>query len=175
MLTTTATAATEAALDLDAIKGALQELDGFDPAALLPQLDTLFGRILLICRICVMLGPVLLLLLGLSYLFLAPKEANYYFGYRCFFGMGSVMAWQFTQRIAGMLLGGLGLVLTIVMLVISMGFSSMEVEAMAWLTVKCLIWQAALALLATLAINGIAMFWFNRKGELRRRPPKKAQ
>lgn len=169
MLTTTATAATEAALDMDAIKGVLQGLDGFDPATMLPQMDTIFGRILLICRICVMLGPVLLLLLGLSYLFLVPKEANFYFGYRCFFGMGSVMAWQFTQRIAGMFLGGLGLILTIVMAVISMRFPGMETEAMAWLTVKCLIWQAVLALLATLTINGIAMFWFNRKGELRRR------
>ena len=175
MLTTTATAATGAALDLEAIKGALQGLDELDPSQMLPQMDSIFSRILLVCRICVMLGPVPLLILGLCYLFLAPKEANYYFGYRCFFGMGSVMAWQFTQRIAGMLLGGLGLVLTIVMLVISMGFSSMEVEAMAWLTVKCLIWQTALALRATLSINGIAMFWFNRKGELRRRPPKKAQ
>lgn len=174
MLTTTATAATEAALDLNAIKEALQGLDGFDPAALLPRMDTIFGRILLLCRICIMIGPVLLLLLGLAYLFLAPKEANYYFGYRCFFGMGSEMAWQFTQRIAGMLLGGLGLVLTIVMFVISMRFPAMETEAVAWLTVKCLIWQAVLALLATVAINGLAMFWFNRKGELRRRPPKKA-
>ena len=40
---------------------------------------------------------------------------------------------------------------------------------MAWLTVKCLIWQAVLVILATLGINGLAMFWFNRRGELRRR------
>ncbi len=174
MLTTIATAATEAALDLDAIKGALQGLDGLDPAALLPQMDSVFSRVLLVCRICVMLGPVLLLILGLCYLFLAPKEANYYFGYRCFYGMGSVNAWQFTQRIAGMILGALGLILSVIMLIISMRFPTMEIEAMAWLTVKCLIWQAVLALLATAAINGLAMFWFNRKGELRRRPPKKA-
>ena len=174
MLTTNPTAATEAALDMEALKEALQGLDNFDPAAVLPQMDSIFGRILLICRVCVLLGPVILLLLGLGYLFLAPKEANYYFGYRCFFGMGSVMAWQFTQRMAGMVLGGLGLVLTVVMVVISTGFPGMETEAMAWLTVKCLIWQVVLTLLATLTINGLAMFWFNRKGELRRRPPKKA-
>ena len=28
-----------------------------------------------------------MLVLGLAYLFLAPREANYYFGYRCYFGM----------------------------------------------------------------------------------------
>ena len=49
----------------------------------------------------------------------------------------------------------------------------MDTGSMAWLTLKCLIWQAVLALLATAAINGLTMFWFNRKGELRRRPPKK--
>ena len=166
MLTTTATAATEAALDFDAIK---KILDGVDPAEMLPQIDAIFSKIQLICRICVMAGPVILLILGLCYLFLAPKEANYYFGYRCFFGMGSVHAWRFTQRIAGMVLGGLGLILTLVMFFISLRFGSMEISAMAWLTVKCLIWQAVLVILATLGINGLTMFWFDRKGELRRR------
>ena len=166
MLTTTATAATEAALDFDAIK---KILDGVDPAEMLPQIDTIFSKIQLLCRIRVMAGPVILLILGLCYLFLAPKEANYYFGYRCFFGMGSVHAWRFTQRIAGMVLGGLGLILTLVMFFISLRFGSMEISAMAWLTVKCLIWQAVLVILATLGINGLAMFWFNRRGELRRR------
>ena len=168
----TATAATEAALDFEAIKKAFED---FDLANLLPKIATIFDKITLVCRICVMVGPILLLILGLSYLFLAPKEANYYFGYRCYYGMGSVHAWRFTQRIAGLILGGLGLLLTIVMAIISLGFSSMEVEALLWKTVWCLVWQAVLALLATLAINGLAMFWFNRKGELRRRPPRKAK
>lgn len=171
MLTTTATAATEAALDFDTIK---KILDGVDPAEMLPQIDTIFSKIQLLCRICVMAGPVILLILGLCYLFLAPKEANYYFGYRCFFGMGSVHAWRFTQRIAGMVLGGLGLVLTVVMTVLSLGFGSMDINAMVWRTVWCLVWEAVLSLLATLAINGLAMYWFDRKGELRRRPRNKA-
>ena len=162
----TATTPTEAALDIEALKKAFED---FDLATLLPNLDSIFGKITLICRICVLVGPILLLVLGLSYLFLAPKEANYYLGYRCYYGMGSVHAWRFTQRIAGMVLGGLGLILTLVMFFISLRFGSMEISAMAWLTVKCLIWQAVLVILATLGINGLAMFWFNRRGELRRR------
>ena len=162
----TATVPTEAAIDFERLKKAF---DSFDLATLFPKLDSVFGRITLICRVCVLVGPILLLILGLCYLFLAPKEANYYFGYRCYYGMGSVHAWRFTQRIAGMVLGGLGLILTLVMFFISLGFGSMEISAMAWLTVKCLIWQAVLVILATLGINGLAMFWFNRRGELRRR------
>ena len=165
----TATAATEAALDFEAIKKTFED---FDLAKLLPQIDSIFDKITVLCRICVMIGPVLLLVLGLCYLLLAPKEANFYFGYRCYYGMGSVHAWRFTQRIAGLVLGGLGLVLTVIMAILSLGFGSMEVEALLWRTVWCLVWQAVLTLLATLAINGLAMFWFNRKGELRRHPKK---
>lgn len=165
----TATAATEAALDFEAIKKTFED---FDLAKLLPQIDSIFDKITVLCRVCVMIGPILLLILGLCYLLLAPKEANFYFGYRCYYGMGSVHAWRFTQRIAGMVLGGLGLVLTVIMAILSLGFGSMEVEALLWRTVWCLVWQAVLTLLATLAINGLAMFWFNRKGELRRHPQK---
>ena len=165
----TATVATEAALDFEAIKKTFED---FDLAKLLPQIDSIFDKITVLCRICVMLGPVLLLILGLCYLLLAPKEANFYFGYRCYYGMGSVHAWRFTQRIAGLVLGGLGLVLTVIMAILSLGFGSMEVEALLWRTVWCLVWQAVLTGLATLAINGLAMFWFNRKGELRRHPKK---
>ena len=165
----TSTAATEAALNFDAIK---EMMDGFNPEALLPQMDTIFSKVLLVCRVAVMIGPVLLLVLGLAYLFLSPKEANYYFGYRCYFGMGSVNAWRFTQRIAGIVLGGLGLILTPVMFFISSGFAGMQVMDMVWKALRCLLWQAGLTILATLAINGLAMFWFNRKGELRRRPQK---
>ena len=166
----TATVPTEAAMDFEGLKKAF---DNFDLATLFPKLDSVFGRITLICRVCVLVGPILLLILGLCYLFLAPKEANYYFGYRCYYGMGSVHAWRFTQRIAGMILGGLGLILTVVMGILSLGFASMEIEAMVWRAVWCLVWEAVLSLLATLAINGLAMYWFDRKGELRRRPKKK--
>ena len=166
----TATVPTEAAIDIEGLKKAFEN---FDLATLFPKLDTVFGRITLICRVCVLVGPILLLILGLCYLFLAPKEANYYFGYRCYYGMGSVHAWRFTQRIAGMILGGLGLILTVVMGILSLGFASMEIEAMVWRAVWCLVWEAVLSLLATLAINGLAMYWFDRKGELRRRPKKK--
>ena len=166
----TATAATEAALDFEAIKKTFED---FDLAKLLPQIDSIFDKITVLCRVCVMIGPILLLILGLCYLLLAPKEANFYFGYRCYYGMGSVHAWRFTQRIAGMILGGLGLILTVVMGILSLGFASMEIEAMVWRAVWCLVWEAVLSLLATLAINALAMYWFDRKGELRRRPKKK--
>lgn len=165
-MTLETTAATEAGFSIEKIKDLM---DGFDPAALLPDMSTTLGKVELVCRIAVIVGPILLLALGLAYLLLSPKEANYYFGYRCFFGMGSVQAWRFSQRIAGLTFAALGLVLTVIMFMTSGGFAGMPAMDMAWKAVRCLIWQAALVLLATLAINGACMFFFDAKGEPRRK------
>ena len=162
--------ATEPALDIASIKSLM---DGFDPAALLPDLSDLFGSLATLCRFAVMIGPVVLLVLGLAYLFLSPREANYYFGYRCYFGMGSVQAWRFTQRIAGMLFGGVGLILTIVMFVISGGFAQMEITDMVWKAAGCLAWQAVIALVLTFLVNFLAFFFFDAKGGPRRKKKEK--
>ena len=86
--------------------------------------------------------------------------------------MGSVRAWRFTQRLAGLCLGGLGLVLTVIMAVISGGYGKMDVMDMVWNAAGCLVWEAVLALIATLAINLTAMAFFNAKGEYRRKTAK---
>ena len=115
------------------------------------------------------MGPVILALLGLAYLFFSPKEANYHFGYRTYFGMGSVEAWRFTQRLAGIVLSLLGLAMTGIMLVISGGFAGMEVTDMVWKALGCLGIEAVLALLANLAISLTAMIRFDRRGDLRKK------
>lgn len=144
-------------------------MDGFDPAALLPEIDTVLGRIELLTRIAVMAGPVILLILGLLYLFLSPKEANYRFGYRCYFGMGSVNAWRFTQRIAGLIWSALGLVLTVVMLLVCSSFRGKEAVQMLTSALTCLAWQAGLALVSSLAINILAAVFFDSKGQRRKK------
>ena len=164
------TAATEAALDIESIK---EIMDAFDPASLLPELGEIFSVITSVCRIAVLVGPIILLILGLAYLFLAPKEANYYFGYRCYFGMGSVEAWRVTQRISGLVLGGLGLILTGVMLVVSGGFAGMDTMEMVWKAFWCLVWQGVLALLANAAIWAAAALCFDAKGNYRSKKSKR--
>ena len=156
------------ALDIDSIKAIM---DGFDPASLLPELSEIFGSLSTVCRFCVMIGPVVLLVLGLLYLFLAPKEANWYFGYRCYYGMGSVYAWRFTQRFAGVVLTLTGLALSIIMFVLSANFGSMEVTDMVWTALELLVWEAGITLAANLLINATAALRFDRKG--RRRSKKK--
>lgn len=159
------TAATEPGFDLGSIK---ELMDNFDPAALLPELDSIFGKLSLVCRLAVMLGPLIMLVLGIAYLIFMPREANYYFGYRCYYGMGSVRAWQFSQRLAGAAFTGVGLILTGIMFAISGGFAEMELNTMAWRAVKCLAWQAGIALLVNLGINLATALTFNHKGEKRK-------
>lgn len=170
MMFLASTAATEAAFDIKSIK---ELMDGFDPAALLPEVDTIVGKVQLICSLAILAAPVIMLLMGLAYLLFAPKEANYYFGYRTAFGMGSVSAWRHTQRVAGLVFGGLGLILTILMLMILLTFSGREAMDMVWLAVKCLLWEGALGLAAILSINSLAMYTYDYNGNRRRKAKKR--
>ena len=167
----TSTAATEAAFDLTAIK---EFMDGFDPAALLPSIDSIVGKVQLVCSIAILAAPVIMLLMGLAYLLFAPKEANYYFGYRTAFGMGSVSAWRHTQKVAGCIFGGLGLVLTLLMLMICLTLSGREAMDMVWLAVKCLIWEGVFGLIAIFSINSLAMYTYDYNGNRRRKKKRKA-
>ena len=163
---TAVTEPTEGGLDLSSIK---ELMDAFDPASLLPELDTITGWVDLVARIAVMAGPIVILVLGLAYLLISPKEANHYFGYRTWFGMGSVEAWRFTQRLAGIVLGLLGLGLTAVMFFIVNGFGSLAIMDMMAKAVVCLLWEVGLTAVCCLGINLTAMLVFNSKGDFRRK------
>ena len=170
MMFLTSTAATEAAFDFKSIK---ELMDGFDPAALLPEIDSIVGKVQVLCSLAILAAPIIMLFMGLAYLLFAPREANYYFGYRTAFGMGSVSAWRHTQKVAGGIFGGLGLVLTLLMLMICLTLSGREPMDMVWLAVKSLLWEGALGLIAVLSINSIAMYTYDYNGNRRRKSKKK--
>ena len=144
-------------------------LEGSDLSAVLPDLSKIVDSLAPIMKIALMAGPIILLALGLMYLFVAPKEANYTFGYRCYFGMGSVNAWRYTQRLAGILFTGVGLILTLVMFGVTAGFREMDVMDMLWKAVKCGIWEAAIIALVNIVLQVTVAFYFDGKGHLRRR------
>ena len=113
-------------MDLDALK---EIFEGFDIAAFLPQLDSLMGWVETLLRLCVMAGPLILLGFGLLYLLAPPKEANYSLGYRFWWSMASLDAWQFTHRWAGVGWPVLGLILTVVMAFVANAFRRMELPS----------------------------------------------
>ena len=152
-------------MNVEDLKGLM---DGFEPASLLPELDGILAGFSQVARIAVLVGPIALLVLGLGYLLLSPKEANYIFGYRCTFGMGSVEAWRFTQRLAGIVWSLLCLVLTLVMFSLSGKFAESDVRQILDLSVKYLIWEAVLAAVSCLVINTLVMTRFTYSGDRRK-------
>jgi len=146
---------------MDALKSLFE---GFDFAAFVPEVDTVLGWVELICRLAVMVGPLVLLGFGLVYLLAPPKEANHSVGYRFWWSMASLEAWQFTQRLAGMIWSALGLILTIVMALICNGFRGMEPMDMVWSAVVCLLWELGLAAAACLADNITGIVLIDRNG-----------
>ena len=148
-------------MDLEALKSIF---DGFDLANFLPKMDSIIGWVETIMRLCVMAGPLLLLGFGLLYLVAPPKEANYSLGYRFWWSMSSLDAWQFTHRLVGCIWMPLGLILTVVMAVICNNFRNMETMDMVWCAVQCLIWEVVLALVSCLVVDIVVIFVFDRKG-----------
>ena len=145
----------------------LDLFNNFDPTALIPEIGVFLSKLELVARLAVLAGPLVMLGMGLLYLLIPPAEANYRFGYRTFFGMGSVAAWQYTQRLAGMILSGLGLVLTVVMGLICNGFRDMESMALVTVVIVCLILEVVLMAASYGAIEFLVFKNFDRHGKRR--------
>ena len=149
---------------VDFLKSLLGE---FDPAALVPDLVAIFGKLDVALRVAVLAGPLCLLGLGLLYLLAPPSEANHIFGYRHFWGMSSVEAWRFTQKTAGLVWTGLGLGMTVVMAFLCNGYREMAAEAMLMSALTSVLVELLLVFLSTLLINTLVIFRFDRKGTRR--------
>lgn len=97
--------------------------------AIVPELGSMLADMGFWLGAAVLAGPILLMLLGAYYYYLAPKEANHKAGYRTYYGMGSVDAWRFTQKFAGKVLGFLGVGLGAAAIVGCILMSSREPDA----------------------------------------------
>ena len=148
-------------MDIEALKSMLE---GFDLAAFLPKMDSVLGWVETVLRLCVMAGPLMILGFGLLYLISPPKEANYVLGYRFWWSMASLDAWQFTHRLAGWIWAPMGLLLTLIMALICNGFRRMEPMDMAFCAAKCILWELVLIGLSCLVINVIVVAVFDRHG-----------
>ena len=127
-------------------------MDNLDLSKLVPELNGLMEKASSIAGWVVMIGPLLLIALGLIYFFKAPKEANHSFGFRTYFGMGSVEAWRYTQRLAGLVLGALGILLTVIMGIICLTWGGKDTLQILDKAAVCLIWEVALTFAAYLGI-----------------------
>ena len=142
-------------------------VNNFDPVSYLPKIDSILGWADLFARVCVMAAPLIMLLCGLRYLLLPPKEANHEAGYRFYFGMGSVNAWLFTQKFAGIVWSSLGLILSVIMFFVTSAFGQMDLMKMVDKAVLCILWEIGISVLSILVINLTLIIRYDRKGNVR--------
>ena len=148
-------------MDMSAL-GAL--FTDFDLAAFLPEMNTLIGWIETLLRLCVMAGPVALLGFGLLYRYAPPKEANYSLGYRFWWSMASLDAWQFTHKLVGVIWTYLGLGLSVIMLLVINAFRRMAPMDMVWAAVICIGIELVLTAASCVFINWKVFKTFDKDG-----------
>ncbi len=145
----------------------ITKLFDIDFAALVPELPVFLGLTRTVLALGILSGPICLLVLGALYLFKPAPEANFRFGFRTYYGMGSVEAWRFSQKIAGLTFGALGAVLLVVMLIVVLCFGGKDLLRVARTAMICLFWQVGLILLARLVPAVLSAVFFDRRGDRR--------
>ena len=140
----------------------------FELENIMPPLEGFLNDLEGWVRLAVLAAPLVLLVLGLWYFFLPPKEANHSVGFRTYWTMGSVEAWRYAQKLSGMFYMVLGGVLLIVMAVISIGFDGMEAGKMMNTALVCVIVEAVLALAAWVTVNVLVIKAYDKEGNRRK-------
>ena len=146
----------------------ITKLFDLDLSKFVPEMPVFLGGLRAILVLAVLIGPILLVTLGAMYLLRPAPEANFKYGFRTYFGMGSVEAWKFSQKIAGLAYGGLGAVLLLIMFIVVLTFFKKDLFQIANSAIACLIWQAALALIARITVSILCCVYFDRNGDRRR-------
>lgn len=140
--------------------------------ALIPNLEKLLGNIRSWMGVAMLIGPVIFIIMGLVYFFLAPPEANHKLGYRTYFGMGSVNAWKYTQKLAGIVWGGLGIVLAVVAIVGCVIMVGQELPNATSTALTILIIEAVGAVLAFFTVEIAVLMRYDVNGSLRKKKKK---
>lgn len=146
----------------------ISKLFDMDLSKLVPDLPVFLGFAHTLLVLAVLIGPILLVVLGALYLFKPASEANYKYGFRTYFGMGSIEAWQFSQKIAGLIFGALGALLLIIMFIVVLTFIGKDLFRIAGTAIVCLIWEAVLTLAARVAISVLCWKYFDKDGNRRK-------
>ena len=148
----------------------LSLLQDFNVANFLPAPEKFLKDLEGWIRLAVLIGPLVMLGLGLWYTHKPPKEANYSAGFRTYYGMGSIAAWRFTQKLAGAVYTLLGGGLSVIMFVISLFFNGKSALTMVNVAVWCMAIEFILIFLAWLVINIIVYREFDKDGKRRKDP-----
>ena len=132
--------------------------------ALLPSMGTVVGLIEFALWLLVLAGPLMLLGFGLLFRYRPPAEANFGVGYRFWWGMASLEAWRYTQRLAGIIWTLLGAALTAIMLIVCIILQLQDTMTMAIGCAVCVGIELVLTAAACIAINVMVMKKYDKDG-----------
>ena len=136
---------------MDKVMSLLKE---FDIAGMLPEMGKFLNLLTWLLRLILLAGPVVMLVLGVIYFFIPPKEANYSLGYRSRWSMSSVEVWTYAQKIAGFVYMCLGGALTIAMIVVVVLMNrSNDFISMLTTSLVCVLIQVGLAVASWIVIE----------------------
>lgn len=152
-------------LDMDFLKTLISD---FDLMAILPDLADLMDWIVKGVNIALIIGPVVLAVMGLWYLLLPTREANYVVGYRFFWGMGSVKSWKFTQRLAGLVWLIMGVKMAREAYDNRAQLEALETIELMYTAIETILRQVGTVIISCVIINVVIFLLFNFKGNYRR-------
>ena len=150
----------------------ITKLFDLDLSKFVPAMPVFLGALRALLVIIILAGPILLVTLGAMYLLRPAPEANFKYGFRTYFGMGSVEAWKFSQKIAGLAYGGLGAILLLVMFIIVLTFFGKDLFQIANSAIICLLWEAGLTLIARITVSIMCYIYFDKDGNRKKALPK---
>ena len=127
-----------------------------------PSITLFLGFLTVLLCVSLLIGPAFLLHFGATYYF-RPAALDSGRGFRSPFVKGSTSAWKYTQKMAGMIWGGLGALLSVAMLIVCLTFIGKNQAQMASVAVICLAIQVVLVTIATVAIHFLVYRFGNQK------------
>ena len=145
----------------------LSLLQDFDVANFLPAPEQFVRRLEGWTRFAVLLGPLLLMGLGACYYFAPPEGASHSFGFRTYWGMGSVQAWLFSQKLAGMGYMAVGAALFVLMGLVSLTFRGHAAMAMINTALVCVVIELLITLGLWSVLNILIYRAYDKDGNRR--------
>ena len=141
----------------------LSLLQDFDIANFLPEPDKFLRSLAGWTRLMVLAGPVVLLALGLWYLYGPAGEVRNTVGLRIFHVADNPKAWRYAKKLAGAAYSALGGGLTVVMFVISLFFSGKHGIGMITVALVCVILEFLLLIGTWIVINVLVKRNFGKR------------
>jgi hypothetical protein len=147
----------------------ISKIFNMDLGALIPEMPVFLQMMRTLMALALVAGPITMMIQAAVYLFKPAPEANFTRGYRTYYGMGSTEAWTFSQKIAGLAFGGLGVLLLLAMFIVILCFRNKTLMWVAITVMICMIVQVVLLAAARITIAILCGKFFDKDG-LRRRP-----